>query len=67
MIKVQEEMLKHLQDPAWQKAQQQKKDDFGCQNVVVRLATDGTVTGSASCGKNVGQLELKGTAQYFAK
>lgn len=51
-----------IADPA---AVQRKQDAFGCQHLSLTLAgatvTGLTVTGSVSCGKDVGRLELTGT------
>lgn len=60
---VQERMTKEVEamtkDPA---AMQRKQDEFGCGYIYVTPKGDGTVTGNVSCGKNVGSLELTGTA-----
>lgn len=46
-----------IADPA---AVQRKQDAFGCQHLSLTLA-GANVTGSVSCGKDVGRLELTGT------
>jgi hypothetical protein len=51
------EMEVQVADPA---SMQKKQDDFGCETI--SLTVDGArVTGSVSCGKNVGTLQVTGT------
>lgn len=58
----QERWIKEMEaataDPA---ALQKKNDDFGCRTVNLTVA-DGRVTGNITCGRNVGSLQLTGTA-----
>lgn len=59
-----EQMIKEQQaaiaDPA---AMQRKEDQFGCRHLTLKTSADGTASGSVSCGKNVGSLDLTGTAR----
>jgi hypothetical protein len=59
-----EKMLKEQQaalaDPA---AMQRKEDEFGCRHLTLKTSSDGAATGSVSCGKNLGSLNLTGAAK----
>ena len=44
-------------------ALQRKQDEFGCSTVNVSHTGDGKVTGTISCGQNVGTLTFPGMAK----
>jgi hypothetical protein len=58
---LQERMMKEMQaQAAGPAAMQKKQDDFGCGTIFLNTKSTGDVTGNASCGKNVGSLQLTG-------
>jgi hypothetical protein len=61
------EQVQKSQDPAFQAAEQKRRDDFGCTYVRLESVAAGSVKGTATCGKNVGQLALTGAVTHAAK
>jgi hypothetical protein len=61
------EQVQKSQDPAYRAAEQKRRDDFGCTYVRLETVAAASVKGTATCGKNVGQLALTGAVTHAEK
>lgn len=61
--KLSERAMKEMAGTADLAAIQRKQDEFGCGSVSFRFGEPGQMSGTISCGKNVGDLTFTGTAK----
>jgi hypothetical protein len=59
-----EATLAKVQDPAYQQAQREKEDNFGCRNLTFQPAAGGGIEGNLTCGKNVRESKVTGTIKF---
>jgi FKBP-type peptidyl-prolyl cis-trans isomerase len=61
------EQMKKMTDPAYQKQLQAEREQFGCNNINVKLE-NGVLTGNMTCSQKVGtSINLTGALKYIAK
>lgn len=61
------EQYQKMADPAWQKQQEQKKQEFGCEDIYLKL-TGLQFAGTMRCSEKVGtSLKITGTLKFLGK
>jgi hypothetical protein len=63
-MKQAEALIANAQNPAYQQAQREKDDNFGCRNLTFQPATAGAIQGNLTCGKNVRDQKVTGTITF---
>jgi hypothetical protein len=57
-------LIANAQNPAYQKAEQEKADNFGCRNMIFRPAPNNAIEGNLACGKNIQNPKVTGTMKF---